>query len=179
MPGCFVECSVKDLFFCVALTAVELHILVIPIGVICDWNVTGKLWEYNVDGLFFKKEKNPIWYVIYLRVLFVFLFWFRCVFVTVWHFTFVLYQRKWVVDWRLHWKFLKIRKISGFTYLFFIVICAIITVTGTAALIIVTGTSPIVTVTRIATIVTVFFNLGVFLSLSDILRLFCIKVSEW
>jgi hypothetical protein len=60
-----------------------------------------------------------------------------------------------VVDWRLHWKFLKIRKISGFTYLFFIVICPILTVTGTAALIIVTGTSALVTVTKIATVVTV------------------------
>jgi hypothetical protein len=30
-------------FFCVALTAGELHILVIPSGVICDWNVMGKL----------------------------------------------------------------------------------------------------------------------------------------
>jgi hypothetical protein len=38
---------------------------------------------------------------------------------------------------------------------FFIVICAILTVTGTAALIIVTRTSAIVTVTRIAAVVTV------------------------
>jgi hypothetical protein len=42
MPGCFIECSV-ELFFCVALTAGELHILVILIGMICDWNVMGKL----------------------------------------------------------------------------------------------------------------------------------------
>jgi hypothetical protein len=52
MPGCFVESSVKDLFFCVALTVGELvvgHILVISIGVICKWNATGKLCECNVD----------------------------------------------------------------------------------------------------------------------------------
>ncbi len=60
MPGCFVESSVKDLFFCVALTAGELvvgHILVISIGVICKWNATGKLCECSVDGKFSKKRK--------------------------------------------------------------------------------------------------------------------------
>jgi hypothetical protein len=59
MPGCFVESSVKDLFFCVALTAGELvvgDILVISIGVMGKWNPTGKLCECNVDGKFSKKR---------------------------------------------------------------------------------------------------------------------------
>jgi hypothetical protein len=50
---------------------------------------------------------------------------------------------------------LKIRKISGFTYLCFNVIPVIVTVTGTAAVVSVTGTAAVVTITRIAAVVTV------------------------
>ncbi len=50
---------------------------------------------------------------------------------------------------------LKIKKISGFTYLCFNVIPVIVTGTGTAAVVSVTGTASVVTVTRVAAVITV------------------------
>jgi hypothetical protein len=63
MPGCFVESSVKDFFFCVALTAGELvvgHILVISIGVSVNGMPRVSYVNVMLLGNFQKKENFTI-----------------------------------------------------------------------------------------------------------------------
>ncbi len=55
-----------------------------------------------------------------------------------------------MLDCKIFWKFLKIRIISGFTYLFLNFILVIVTVTGTAAVVTVTRTAAVLTVTGTA-----------------------------